>query len=261
MPDIAALVSSGAVNPWLMLPVALLLGALHALEPGHSKSMIVAFIIAVKGTVGQAVLLGLSAAIGHSVIVGALAGVAFFWGNALLIDQAEPWLELISGLLLMALALRLFGILEHAGHHGHGHQHDHNHGHDFTDEDAHAAHHAEEIARRFSGRRAVGNAEIVWFGITGGLMPCPSALAVLLVCLQLRAYGLGLAMVSAFSLGIAVTMVAVGSIAALSLRAAGSRGLVLGAWTARLPYVSAALILAIGAVIALRGLTGLGLFG
>lgn len=258
MPDIAALVSSGAVNPWVMVPLALALGALHALEPGHSKSMIVAFIIAVKGTVGQAVLLGLSAAIGHSVVVGALAGLAFYWGNALLIDQVEPWLELISGLLLIALALRLFGIMGRASQRGH----DHTRGdHDFPDGDTHAAHHAGEIARRFSGRRTVGNAEIVWFGLTGGLIPCPSALAVLLVCLQLRAYVLGLAMVAAFSLGIAVTMVAVGTLAALSLRAAGSRALTLGRWTEKLPFVSAALILVIGAAIAIRGMSDLALSG
>ena len=259
MPDITALLSSGAVNPWLLLPLALLLGALHALEPGHSKSMIVAFIIAVKGTVGQAVLLGLSAAIGHSIIVGAIAATAMIWGNALVLDQVEPWLELVSGLLLMALALRLFGILENASRHSHSHSHSNDHDH--ADEDAHAAHHAEDIASRFAGRKSVGTGEIIWFGITGGLMPCPSALAVLLVCLQLRAYTLGLAMVTAFSLGIAVTMVAVGALAALSLRAAGSRGLSLGRGTEKLPYISAALILILGAVITLRGLASLGLFG
>jgi nickel/cobalt transporter (NicO) family protein len=60
MPDIAALLKAGAANPWALLPVAVLLGALHALEPGHSKSMIAAFIVAIRGTMGQAVVLGLS---------------------------------------------------------------------------------------------------------------------------------------------------------------------------------------------------------
>lgn len=72
MPDIANIIQSGAANAWFLLPTAILLGALHALEPGHSKSMMIAFIVAVHGTARQAALLALSATLGHTIVVWAL---------------------------------------------------------------------------------------------------------------------------------------------------------------------------------------------
>ena len=84
--DIVALVEQGASNPFILMIFAMLLGALHGLEPGHSKTMMAAFVIAVRGTVGQAVLLGLSAAVSHSIIVWVLA---LFWGNELIGEVGE----------------------------------------------------------------------------------------------------------------------------------------------------------------------------
>ena len=75
MPDIHTLIQSGSSSVWLYIPVAILLGALHGLEPGHSKTMMAAFIIAIRGTVWQAVLLGLSAAISHSLLIWVLAAL------------------------------------------------------------------------------------------------------------------------------------------------------------------------------------------
>lgn len=65
--DFVALLQQG--NGWFFIPSAILLGALHGLEPGHSKTMMAAFIVAVKGTVKQAVMLGLAATLSHTVIV------------------------------------------------------------------------------------------------------------------------------------------------------------------------------------------------
>ncbi|HZW47162.1 MAG TPA: nickel/cobalt efflux transporter, partial [Microvirga sp.] len=214
MPDIASLIQAGAANPWLYLPAAILLGALHALEPGHSKSMMAAFIVAVRGTPGQATLLGISAAIGHTIVVWALALIGLYLGDRLILDRAEPWLVLVSGLLIMALAFRIFWMLRakhhhhdhhdhrhhhhsHDHHHDHGHAHHHDHGHGHRD--AHAAAHAHEVREQFSGNRHVTNFDIAWFGFTGGLLPCPAAIAVLLICLQLKAFTLGIGMVAAFS--------------------------------------------------------------
>lgn len=271
MPDIAALIQHGAENPWLYLPIAVVLGALHALEPGHSKSLMAAFIVAIRGTSTQAVLLGVSAAIGHTIVVWGLALLGLGLGDELILDRAEPWLILISGVLVVALALRLLWSIRrdlagrrHGHDHGHGHDHAHDHGHDHDhghahdhddgDLDAHAAAHAREIEAHFAGRSNVTSGEIAWFGFTGGLLPCPAAIAVLLVCLQLKAFTLGIGMVAAFSVGLAATLVAVGIVAAWGTRQASRRWSGFDLWSRRLPYVSGGLVLALGLVITAKGL-------
>ncbi len=247
LPDIVHLLETGATNPWLFLPLAVLLGAIHALEPGHSKSLMAGYIVAIKGTKTQAVLLGLSAAIGHSIVVWLLAAAAIYFGDKLIVDKAEPWLELISGLLIIALALRLYFMMNHP--------HDHNHGADDDDDHDHGHHHHAKPAASSS----VSNFDIAWFGFSGGLLPCPSAIAVLLVCIQLRAWGLGLAMVFAFSLGLAITMVSVGVLAAAGAGFASSKISGFDRWAVRLPVISSVIVLILGVVITLRGLLSLGL--
>jgi nickel/cobalt exporter len=264
MPDLANLIQVGAANPWLYLPAAVLLGALHALEPGHSKSMMAAFIVAVRGTPGQATLLGVSAAIGHTIIVWMLALLGLYLGDKLILDRAEPWLILSSGLLIMVLAFRIFWMLRGVhSHHHHDHDHHHAHGdHDHHHEprDAHAAAHAREVQERFAGNRHVTNFDIAWFGFTGGLLPCPAAIAVLLICLQLKAFTLGISMVAAFSVGLAITLVAVGIAAAWGTRVARARFAGLDKWGERLPYLSAGLVFLIGSFITAQGVWKLGLF-
>lgn len=308
MPDIASIIEKGAQNPWLFLPAALLLGALHALEPGHSKSMMAAFIIAVRGTPAQAAVLGLSAAIGHTIVIWALAVAGLWLGDKLILDKAEPWLMVATGLLVVALAVRIFYLLgggghahDHGGHHhdehdhdhgGHAHTHDHEeharhshahehhghgHGHDHGNapasstvastapasapakpHDAHAAAHAADIERRLAGR-TVTTWDIAWFGFSAGLLPCPAAFAVLVVCLQLKRAALGLAMVAAFSAGLAITLVGIGIAAAWAARKASESGS--GGWLERwghvLPYASASIVLAVGLFVLGRGLIGL----
>jgi nickel/cobalt transporter (NicO) family protein len=263
--DISGLIQSGAANPWLYLPAAVLLGALHALEPGHSKSLMAAFIVAIRGTTAQAVLLGVSAAIGHTIIVWGLALLGLYLGDRLILEKAEPWLILISGVLIILLAARLlFSIHRTADHHAHDHSHDHSHdhphaqSHDDHQGDAHAAAHAREIEGRFAGRQQVSAGEIAWFGFTGGLLPCPAAIAVLLVCLQLKAFALGMAMVAAFSIGLAITLVTIGIIAAWGTRRAAQSWSGFDVWSRRLPYISGALVMALGLFITLRGLGELG---
>jgi nickel/cobalt exporter len=281
MPDIVALIQAGAANPWIYLPAAVLLGALHALEPGHSKSMMAAFIVAVRGTPAQAVLLGVSAAVGHTIVVWALAILGLWLGDRLILDRAEPWLVLVSGLLVMGLAWRVLSLVhghehghEHADEHDHDHPHDHahhhdhhhHHGHDHAHAaapaglDPHAAAHARAIETSIRGRR-VTNIDIAWFGFTGGLLPCPAAIAVLFICLQLRQFALGIGMVAAFSVGLAVTLVSVGLVAAWGTRIAAARMPQFDRLAGRLPYLSAGLIFVIGAVVTLRGIVELGVFG
>jgi len=248
MPDLTTIIQASAAHAWLYLPVAVLLGALHALEPGHAKSLMAAYIVAIRGTATQAVVLAASATVGHTIVVWGLAIAALALGERYIVQQAEPWLTALSGILIILLALRMFWVLRNRHHHDHNHGHEHgheNHGH---------THEPPPI------RGHVTTGQIVWFGFTGGLMPCPSAIAVLLVCIQLKAFALGVAMVAAFSLGIGLTLIAIG------LAVVWGAGKFTKKWPGfertaqKLPYLSAGLILIVGSVMTAAGLNAAGVF-
>ncbi len=118
--------------------------------------------------------------------------------------------------------------------------------------DAHQQAHALAIEKRFAGRN-VTTGQIMLFGLTGGLIPCPAAITVLLLCLQLKKFTLGIWLVLCFSLGLALTMVSVGVIAAIGMRHANRRWPGFSKIAERAPYASALLITAIGCYIALQG--------
>lgn len=125
-------------------------------------------------------------------------------------------------------------------------------------DDPHAREHAEQIQRRFAGRE-VTTGQIVMFGLTGGLIPCPASITVLLLCLQLKKVALGATLVLGFSIGLALTMVASGVIAALSVKHLSSRmsGGRLGELAARAPYFSGGLILLVGIYVGYQGIHAL----
>lgn len=458
MPDLVHLLQNGGGHIWLYLPVAVLLGALHGLEPGHSKTMMAAFIIAIRGTVWQAVLLGISAALSHSLIIWLLAGLALYYGNQWTAEAMEPYLQIGSGILILLLAVWMFfrtrRELREAHLHKHGHEtpdgseslhsaakpikpsellpvslpkepleadlwqdsaHSHTrqtppvtllagerlslgglilppgmkreetispappstataapsgimidtgHGllkvgisgqngtsrfriypckangapvampkgtqlgietarldgstqkfrmeaatdcwestgvipqpHEFLAvltlghsdhahtyrirfreeadgndnlplaveeieddgneyQDAHERAHAQDIAKRFANR-TVTTPQIILFGITGGLMPCPAAFTILLVCLQLKRIALGFSIVGAFSFGLALTMVTVGAVAAWSVHHAERRFSGFGDWMRRAPYISCAMLVCLASYMAWSGWQGL----
>lgn len=314
MSNLAQILNVGAGNAWLFAPSAILLGALHGLEPGHSKTMMAAFIIAIRGTVAQAILLGLAATLSHTAIVWIIALGGLYFGSQWTAEGAEPYLQIVSGLLIVGVAGWMVWRTwrdhhNHAKHavrsHAHphhepeGHDHDDAHDHDHGPEDAHDrsyphdhghqghhhrnfghprherpprrapaakearfkenlllidpeavadAHereHALDINRRFAGRKAT-TGEIALFGLTGGLIPCPAAITVLLLCLQLGKIALGAALVLCFSVGLALTMVLVGVGAALSLRHVSTRWKGFEAFARIAPFVSGALVAALG---------------
>jgi ABC-type nickel/cobalt efflux system permease component RcnA len=250
MPDLAQIVQSASAHAWLYLPLATILGALHALEPGHAKSLIAAYIVAIRGSAGQAVTLATSAAVGHTIVVWAIAIAALAVGDRYVVDQAEPWLTFLSGVLIVLLAIRMFWALRQRGrhhgrdhHHPHGHVHDHGHGHH---------HHPPLITAQ-----SVTTGQIVWFGFTGGLLPCPAAIAVLLVCIQLKAFALGVAMVAAFSVGLALTLILIGVSVAWGTRKVAGSWSGFDRWAGRLPYLSAGIVMVMGLALSAAGLSGL----
>ena len=293
MTDFHTLLQGG--NAWLFIPSAILLGALHGLEPGHSKTMMAAFIIAVRGTLMQAVLLGLAATVSHTAVVWLIALGGMYFGQQWSAEASEPWMQLVSGVLVIGIALWMLwrtsqdkaacfhdhGSEAHDHHdHAHGHDHDHGHAHHDHDHDhdhahahavsarplveapagdAHARAHAEDIQNRFAGR-SVSTGQIVMFGLTGGLIPCPASITVLLLCLQLKRIALGATLVLGFSIGLALTMVASGVVAALGVKHLSKRlegGGRMAELAAKAPYLSGGLMLVVGAYVGWQGLRAL----
>lgn len=380
MSSFSDLIAQGSAHAWLFIPSAILLGALHGLEPGHSKTMMAAFIVAVRGTVGQAVLLGLAATASHTAVVWAIGlGGLYLW-QGLDAEASEPWFQLASAVAIIALAVwmlvrtwrdqqdmkRVAGGHHHGGH-PHPHEHGHHHGeevrridtghgvlalevfedgvpprwrlraesghgwapqdvavetlrpdgtfqsfafvdrdgylesvteipepHEFTArlilshgnhshdyelrfaehdhggrqheahehaelaglsvgadgyQDAHERAHARDIQRQFANRR-VTTWQIVLFGLTGGLIPCPAAITVLLICLQLQELSLAVALVLSFSVGLAITMVSIGAAAAIGMRQVSRRWAGFDDFVRKAPYASGTLIILVGLYVA-----------
>lgn len=392
MPSFAELIQQNSSHAWLFIPSAILLGALHGLEPGHSKTMMAAFIVAVRGTVTQAVLLGLAATVSHTLVVWGIAlGGMYLW-QGVDAETFEPYFQLASAAIIIGIALWMLwrtwedqqraraaaGGHAHGHDHGHGHAHDDDHGHrhdshahgedirridtghgviavevfeegvpprwriraerghgwaasdvtvvterpdgarqafTFVDrggylesvdeipephefmarislghgghthdydlsfveghghdhmheelrglevatdgyQDAHELAHANDIRRQFADRN-VTTWQIIMFGLTGGLIPCPAAITVLLLCLQLKEFTLGFALVLCFSVGLAITLVTVGAAAALSVRHATRRWSWFSIFARRAPYFSSVLIILVGLYVGYHGWVGL----
>jgi nickel/cobalt exporter len=282
VPSFTELLAQGAGHAWLFIPSAILLGALHGLEPGHSKTMMAAFIVAIRGSVLQALLLGLAATLSHTLVVWGVVLGGLYLARDFSAEATEPYFQLASGLLIIAIALwmlwrtwaeqRALCPAKHGHGHSHGHSHGHRHSHGHShggshapshgettgDEpmDAHQRAHAQDIRRRFTDR-PVTTWQIILFGLTGGLIPCPAAITVLLICMQLREIALGAVLVLSFSIGLAITLVTVGVVASLSLRAAEKRSSWLSTIAARAPYFSGVLIVLVGLYTVWHGWSGL----
>ncbi|MFQ0834963.1 MULTISPECIES: nickel/cobalt efflux protein RcnA [Citrobacter] len=297
MGEFSTLLQQG--NAWFFIPSAILLGVLHGLEPGHSKTMMAAFIIAIKGTIKQAVMLGLAATLSHTAVVWLIALGGMYISKAFTAQAVEPWLQFVSAIIILSTALWMFWRTwrgeqnwladahhdhghDHHHHHDHHHDHDHDHHHHahhdahhhdhhhehdhaalagFAEDskeyqDAHERAHATDIQRRFAGKE-VTNGQILLFGLTGGLIPCPAAITVLLICIQLKAFTLGATMVLCFSVGLAITLVTVGVGAAISVQQAAKRWSGFNTLARKAPYFSSVLIAMVGVYMGIHGYMGI----
>jgi ABC-type nickel/cobalt efflux system permease component RcnA len=212
----------------LALLAAAVWGALHALSPGHGKTVVGAYLVGSRGTPRHALFLGLTVTITHTAGVIALGLVILFASQTIMPEQLYPWLSLASGLLVAAIGItilrqRLLG-LPAFGHHHHGHAHSHNHEHDHVHEHTHDHANSHTHDARLTSHDSVSHSHlppgaegepITWrsllaLGISGGLLPCPSALLALLGAIAVGRAGFGLFVVIAFSLGLAATLTGVG---------------------------------------------------
>jgi nickel/cobalt transporter (NicO) family protein len=231
----------------LSLLIAAFWGAAHALTPGHGKAMVAAYLVGTKGTPRHAFMLGGTVTIAHTAGVFALGFVTLGLSAFIVPEQLYPWLTLVSGLLVVLVGA---GVLRqrlrsrvHVSH-DHGHEHGHDHSHDYGHDHDH--HHHDD---------ALTSKGILGVGVAAGLLPCPSALVVLLSAIALHRIGLGLALIVAFSLGLAATITAIGLVAVFARRTFGRLSLD-GPLVRALPAASAALILAVGLLITARALPG-----
>ncbi len=225
-------------NPfsWFYFPTALILGALHALEPGHAKTLTAAYLIGIKGNKKDAWLLGLSVAITHSAVVVALCVAALWLGRETFTNDVMYWLQIGSGVLVILLGFWMLfkrlkimkkqklqahhGVHDETHHHSHEHHHDHDHvhhhrtthdhDHSAMSDDEHARAHAATIPEYVKRGERPSRAQIMAFGAAGGMIPCPASITVMLLALSVGEYVSGFITVAGFSIGLAITLVGIG---------------------------------------------------
>jgi nickel/cobalt exporter len=185
------------------LAAALFWGAAHALSPGHGKTIVTAYLVGQRGTPRHAALLGLIVTITHTIGVFALGLVTLALSQFVVPDRLYPWLNLASGLLVVAIGASVFcARWRHRRAHAHAHHH-HHHGHVPGSDPG--------TGPSFRSLLAVG--------VSGGLLPCPSALVVLLAAISLHRVAFGLILILAFSAGLALSITGIGLVAVLARRA------------------------------------------
>jgi nickel/cobalt transporter (NicO) family protein len=232
-------------------------GALHALSPGHGKTMVAAYLIGTRGTARDAVVLGMTVTVTHTIGVFALGLVTLGLSQYVLPEQLYPWLTLISGLMVVlvgagVLRSRLRRGSAHAGPHEHGDEHEHERAHGHPHRHGHAHGHGGDGHGHAPGRgRRLGTAGLLSMGAAAGLLPCPSALVVLLAAISQHEVALGMLLIVAFSLGLAGTLTALG-IAVVHARRFVPPRIAASRIAVLLPALSALLVVALGLVLAAR---------
>jgi nickel/cobalt transporter (NicO) family protein len=196
------------------LAVAVGLGAIHALSPGHGKTIVAAYLVGTRGTPAHAVFLGAMVTFTHTISVFLLGFITLFLSRFVLPEKIYPVLGVISGVSIVwigaiLLRKRLGAVRRHAAHeHVHAHVHSHAHAHEHHNHE-HEHHHGDgHVHSHIPDEVSLGS--LIALGASGGLVPCPSAMVVLLSAIALGRVGLGLILLVAFSLGLAGVLMAIG---------------------------------------------------
>lgn len=203
----AQLINTSLTDPITILFVFLAAfgwGAAHALTPGHGKTIVAAYLVGSRGTVRHAMFLGLTTTITHTAGVFALGLLTLFASRYIVPEQLYPWLGLMSGLLVLSIGWTMLRLRWQKSGHQH-HHHDpthphHHHAHEHDHDHNHPHHVPDEISWR----------SLLALGVSGGLLPCPSALIVMLSAIALGRVGFGLLLIITFSLGLAGVLTGIG---------------------------------------------------
>lgn len=197
---------------WTLLWACLIaagLGALHALEPGHGKTLVAAYLVGSRGTSFHAVVLGVIVTMAHTAGVYALGAITLYGSRYIVPEQLYPWLNAISGIVIGCLGI--LTLMQHlSGENGsHFHTAGESHAHWFAIKPSQAALQADSGLQQANGA-PVSFRRLLALGVTGGMVPCPAALVVLLGAISLHRIGLGLVLITCFSAGLALVLVSVG---------------------------------------------------
>lgn len=269
------------LSPWMIaaaIGIAFVLGAVHALTPGHGKTIVAAYLVGSRGTLKHAAFLGGMVTFTHTITVFVLGLATLFLFQYVVPQNVTQVLGAISGLSIVAIGGWMLYKRARAGAHIHVHDHDHSHEHvhvhahgpgdehDHAHEHHHHDHphdHAHEHAHDHQHDHSHGHThgpgghthmpdEISWpglvaLGASGGLVPCESALVLLLTAIALRRVGLGLLLLVSFSLGLALVLMAIGILViyAKNLLPSGTRSKPFFRWV---PVASAGVVMLLGVV-------------
>jgi ABC-type nickel/cobalt efflux system permease component RcnA len=241
----------------LSLLIALFWGAAHAFSPGHGKSIVAAYLVGSRGTARHAALLGVTVTVTHTIGVFALGLVTLALSAFLVPEQLYPWLNLLSALLVVGVGVgvlrwRLRDWMRSGARAAHLHEHGHDHAHGHSD---HGEGHEQSCGCHGHRHPEPGMSvrQLLGVGISGGLIPCPTALVVLLAAISLHRVGYGLVLILAFSVGLAAAMTSIGLLAVTAKRAFSHLNFEGGALRL-LPAVSAFVIVGLGLAMTARAL-------
>ncbi|MET8003986.1 nickel/cobalt transporter [Nonomuraea glycinis] len=244
----------------LALGLAVVLGAGHALIPGHGKTIMAAYLAGRRGRPRDAVTVGATVTATHTgtVLVVGLILSAF---TTLAGESVLSWLGVASGLLIALIGLRLLLTTHRPHSHGHGHGYGHGHGHGHGDGDPHGNEHRDGDGDPHGAGRGKRGFGLVGLGVAGGLVPSPSALIVLLGAIALGRTWFGVALVTAYGLGMAATLTVTGLLLVkladrLEQRASAGRRLATRL-SALAPLGTATMVVLLGAGLALRSAVAL----
>jgi nickel/cobalt exporter len=225
-------------NIILFYAASFVLGALHALEPGHGKTVVAAYLVGSKGTITEAVTLGAVVTLTHTFSIIILAVMVKYAAASYSEEQLHIYLGFVAAALILVVGVWMMVVRWKAIHklsHGH-HDHDHHshdeghngHSHDHHDHDGHSHDHAPVLEHEWEHDHVhshglfkhshhnpkpgekIGMVSLMLLGISGGIIPCPAALALLLAAVAAGAIAKGLSLVLVFSLGLAMTLIAIG---------------------------------------------------
>jgi len=248
---------------WFLITAALIamgLGALHALEPGHGKTLVAAYLVGSRGTSQHAVILGVIVTLAHTAGVYALGGITLYASRYVLPEKMFPWLGLVSGLTIAGLGLYLF-LQRSMEETPAGSSEDHRHWYELfgrKNKDQRAVVASDYDAAPSSGVKPVSLRQLLLLGITGGMVPCPAALVVLLSAVSLHRLRFGLFLIVAFSAGLAAVLIGIGLLMVRTGKLM-ARFDTKGLWLSRrLPLISAACIAILGCGLSIQAVLSSG---